>query len=120
MSGGKVLAIEGAEGTDAMLERVAQLRASGLCVNGSGVLAKGPKPGQELRVDMPAIGPRTVDLGVAAGLAGLALEAGGVLLLDRAEAIWAANAKQFAVEGLPAGSVGSVAAYRDEAASPGG
>ena len=119
VSGGKVLAIEGAEGTDAMLERVAQLRASGLGVNGSGVLAKGPKPGQELRVDMPAIGPRTVDLGVAAGLAGLALEAGGVLLLDRAEAIWAANAKQFAVEGLPAGSVGSVAVHRDEASLTG-
>lgn len=113
VAGGKVLAIEGAEGTDAMLERVAQLREDGVGVNGFGVLAKGPKPGQELRVDMPAIGPRTVELGVAAGLAGLALEAGGVLLLDRDEAIWSANAKRFAVEGLPAGSMGSTAEHQD-------
>jgi DUF1009 family protein len=98
-----------------MLERVGQLRASGAGVNRSGVLAKGPKPGQELRVDMPAIGPRTVELGVAAGLAGLALEAGGVLLLDRGEAIWAANAKRFAIEGLPARSAGSAPSYSDAA-----
>jgi DUF1009 family protein len=111
---GKVLAIEGAEGTDAMLERVGKLRASGASVNGSGVLAKGPKPGQELRVDMPAIGPKTVELGAAARLAGLALESGAVLLLDRGEAIWAANAKQFAIEGLPAANAASVPAYRHQ------
>jgi DUF1009 family protein len=65
------------------------------------VLAKGPKPGQELRVDMPAIGPRTVELAAAAGLAGLAVEAGAVLLLDRDEAIQAADRHGIAIEGLP-------------------
>jgi DUF1009 family protein len=65
-----------------------------------GVLAKGPKPGQELRVDMPAIGPRTVELAAEAGLAGIAAEAGAVLLLDRAEALRAADARGLAVEGL--------------------
>lgn len=100
VAGGRVLAIEGAEGTDAMLERVRQLR-EGENAAPSGVLGKGPKPGQELRVDMPAVGPRTVELGIAAGLAGVAVEAGGVLVLDREQAVRAADARGFAIEGLP-------------------
>jgi lipid-A-disaccharide synthase len=104
VAGGKVLAIEGAEGTDAMLKRVAELRSRGEGDAGrSGVLAKGPKPGQELRVDMPAIGPRTVELAAAAGLAGVAAEAGAVLLLDRAAALEAADSRDIAVEGLSRG-----------------
>jgi DUF1009 family protein len=99
-AGGKVLAIEGAEGTDAMLARVAALRGAG-GTPGSGVLAKGPKPGQELRVDMPTIGPRTVEAAAAAGLAGVAVEAGAVLVLDRAEAIRAADARGIAIVGVP-------------------
>jgi DUF1009 family protein len=100
---GKVLAIEGAEGTDAMLGRVASLpgrEASGVR---RGVLAKGPKPGQELRVDMPAIGPRTVEQAAAAGLAGVVVEAGAVLVLDRAEAIRAADSVGCALYGLEPG-----------------
>ena len=100
VAGGKVLAIEGAEGTDAMLERVAGLRKPGRDGSG-GVLTKGPKPGQELRVDMPAIGPRTVDLAAAAGLAGIAVEAGAVLVLGRDEAVRAADARGIAMQGLP-------------------
>ena len=98
--GGRVLAIEGAEGTDAMLRRVADLRGARAGVAPSGVLAKGPKPGQELRVDMPTIGPRTVEGAAAAGLAGVAVEAGAVLLLDRTEAAKAADAHGIAIEGL--------------------
>jgi DUF1009 family protein len=98
--GGRVLAIEGAEGTDAMLRRVADLRGARGGASPSGVLAKGPKPGQELRVDMPTIGPRTVDLAAAAGLAAVAVEAEGVLLLDRSEAVAAADASGVAIEGL--------------------
>jgi lipid-A-disaccharide synthase len=101
---GRVLAIEGAEGTDAMLGRVAALRTLAPGAAPSGVLAKGPKPGQELRVDMPAIGPRTVELAIAAGLAGAAVEAGGVLLLDREQAVGAADAGGFAIEGLAGGA----------------
>jgi DUF1009 family protein len=97
---GKVLAIEGAEGTDAMLRRVADLRGARDGASPGGVLAKGPKPAQELRVDMPTIGPRTVEGAAAAGLAGVAIEAGAVLLLDRAEAVAAADARGIAVEGL--------------------
>ena len=64
------------------------------------MLAKGPKPGQELRVDMPAIGPRTIEQAAAAGLAGVVVEAGAVLVLDRAEAIAHADARACAVHGL--------------------
>jgi DUF1009 family protein len=98
---GRVLAIEGAEGTDAMLQRVAGLREMGKPPARSGVLAKGPKPGQELRVDMPTIGPRTVTLAADACLAGVAVEAGATLLLDRAEAVAIADTRGIAVEGLP-------------------
>jgi DUF1009 family protein len=112
VAGGEVLAIEGAEGTDAMLARVAGLRSGGMAR--SGVLAKGPKPGQELRVDMPAIGPRTVEHAAAAGLAGVAVEAGAVLLLDRHAAVPAADASGVAIEGLPTASPS-----RGSAATPG-
>jgi UDP-2,3-diacylglucosamine hydrolase len=97
---GAVLAIEGAEGTDAMLQRVATFpRRDGLPAR-RGVLAKGPKPGQELRVDMPAIGPRTIEQAAAANLAGVAVEAGAVLVLDREEAVRTADAAGCAVHGL--------------------
>ena len=56
-----------------------------------GVVAKAPKPIQERRVDMPVIGPQTVELAAAAGLAGVAGEAGGVLILDRPATIAAAD-----------------------------
>ena len=97
---GRVLAIEGAEGTDVMLERVAGLGRSEGDATRRGVLTKGPKPGQELRVDMPAIGPRTIELAVAARLACVAVEAGAVLILDRDETVRAADAQGCAVEGL--------------------
>jgi DUF1009 family protein len=100
---GKVLAIEGAEGTDAMLRRVAGLPGREPSGIRRGVLAKGPKPGQELRVDMPAIGPRTVEQAAAAGLAGVVVEAGAVLVLDRAEAIRAADSVGCALYGLEPG-----------------
>lgn len=108
---GKVLAIEGAEGTDAMLRRVAELRRDAAAHGRSGVLAKGPKPGQELRIDMPAIGPRTIEGAVAAGLEGIAVEAGAVLILDKGETVQAADAAGLAMHGLPAGA-GSIAAVQ--------
>ena len=103
---GRVLAIEGAEGTDAMLERIAGLARAETDDVRRGVLTKGPKPGQELRVDMPAIGPRTIELAVTARLAGVAVEAGGVLMLDRDETIREADAHGCAIEGLARADVG--------------
>ena len=82
---GLVLAIEAQEGTDAMLARVAELPAHlrGRPGEGVGVLAKAPKPIQETRVDLPTIGPATVQGVARAGLAGIVGEAGRVLVLER-------------------------------------
>ncbi|MGH2340059.1 LpxI family protein [Segnochrobactraceae bacterium EtOH-i3] len=90
---GRVVAIEAAEGTDAMLARVTEARAARrISAKGTvGVLVKGPKPGQDLRVDLPTIGRKTIDAVKAAGLAGIAVEAGRVLIADRAATIAAAD-----------------------------
>ena len=90
---GHVLAVEAAEGTDAMLVRCAELRAIGRTGRRTraGVLVKAPKPGQEERVDLPTIGPETVGKAAAAGLAGIAVAAGQVLMAERAATIEAAN-----------------------------
>ena len=78
---GRVLAVEAAEGTDAMLERAAQFN-SGTKTGRAGVLVKWPQPIQDLRVDMPTMGPKTVELAAAAGLAGVVVAAGRVLCVD--------------------------------------
>jgi UDP-2,3-diacylglucosamine hydrolase len=85
IAGGRVLAIEAAEGTDAMLARVADMRANGrLRLSGlAGVLIKAPKRGQDLRLDMPAIGPKTIEGAAKAQLRGIAAAAGHVLILER-------------------------------------
>ncbi len=81
--GGRVVALEGAEGTDAMLERVAAMRAAGrISAKARGVLVKCAKPGQDRRVDLPTIGPSTIRNAAAAGLEGVAVEAGDALVLD--------------------------------------
>ena len=77
---GRVIAEEGQEGTEAMI------MGSGPEVSG-GILVKAMKPGQEARVDLPAIGPDTVEQARAAGLRGIAVEAGHSLILDRPEVI---------------------------------
>jgi DUF1009 family protein len=82
---GLVLAVEAQEGTDAMLARVAELPRTirGGPGDSRGVLAKAPKPIQETRVDLPTIGIGTVQAVARAGLAGIAGEAGALLVLDR-------------------------------------
>ncbi|MBB5745766.1 UDP-2,3-diacylglucosamine diphosphatase [Brevundimonas variabilis] len=90
---GLVLAVEAQEGTDAMLARVAglpaDLRGSGSARKGT--LGKAPKPIQDLRVDMPVIGTRTIELAAAAGLAGVGGLAGHLILIDREGIIAAAD-----------------------------
>lgn len=84
--GGRVVALEGPEGTDAMIARVRDLKAAGrVSAKRKGVLVKLCKPGQDMRVDLPSAGLRTVTAAAEAGLAGIALEAGRSLLLDAAE-----------------------------------
>jgi DUF1009 family protein len=80
---GRLEAIEGAEGTDGILARVAAQRGARVGARPWGVLVKRPKPGQELRIDLPAIGPDTVRRAVDAGLAGIAVLAGGALAAER-------------------------------------
>jgi DUF1009 family protein len=81
---GHVLAIEAAEGTDLMLDRVATLRREGRIRirEGIGVLVKAPKPTQDHRFDLPTIGPQTVERVARAGLAGLALTANTTILAE--------------------------------------
>lgn len=95
---GHVLAIEAAEGTDEMLKRCGALRQWGGHKR-SGVLVKAPKPGQELRVDMPVIGPRTVELAAAAGLAGIAVGQGKVMIADQADMVCLADRHHIFVTG---------------------
>lgn len=86
----RVLAIEGPEGTDRMLDRVRRLGQSwfGAKARREGaVLVKAAKRGQDLRVDMPAIGPKTVVEAARAGLSGIAVGAGSTLLLHQEEAL---------------------------------
>ncbi len=90
---GLVLAVEAQEGTDAMLSRVAGLPADlrGTTSLRKGALGKAPKPIQDLRVDMPVIGGRTLEMAAAAGLAGIGGVAGKLILIDRAAIIEAAD-----------------------------
>ncbi|MCX7644950.1 MAG: UDP-2,3-diacylglucosamine diphosphatase LpxI [Rhodobacteraceae bacterium] len=87
---GLCLGIETIQGTDALLEQVARTDPA-LRRGARGVLVKRPKPGQDLRVDMPAIGPGTVRGAAAAGLAGIVVAAGSVLILDREDTLAAAG-----------------------------
>ncbi len=93
VAGGVCLGLEAVEGTDALLARVAVLPEAkrAHAPPPAGVLVKMPKPGQDRRVDLPAIGPRTVRGAAAAGLAGIAIEAGGVQVLDRGATVAAAD-----------------------------
>jgi DUF1009 family protein len=105
IAGKRVVAIEGAEGTEGLLARVAEMRRNGRLKLAArdGVLVKIPKPSQDRRVDMPAIGMDTVAQAKAAGLAGVAIEAGGALMLDAQKLIEAAdNAGVFVVALKPA------------------
>jgi DUF1009 family protein len=98
----RVVAIEAAEGTDAMIARVADLVARGRLKigKGDGFLVKVPKSGQDLRVDMPAIGPDTLRNIAAAGLSGIGLRAGAVLVGDRAALGRQADELHLFVEGF--------------------
>ena len=113
--GGAVIAREDAAGTDAMLGRIAQPGGgaadplswawdqadavlgsaadwlTGRPDPGAGFLFKAPKPAQDRRADLPVIGPHTVQAAAAAGLAGIVIAAGGVMVLHRARTVAAAN-----------------------------
>lgn len=100
---GHVIGVEGIEGTDALLARVAQLRREGKvrARPGRGVLVKSPKAAQDLRFDLPTLGPVTVDGVIAAGLAGIGIVAGHTLVADMDATVARADRAGLFVAGLP-------------------
>ena len=92
----EVIAVEAIEGTDALIER-----AGRLCRHGGWTLVKVAGPRKDRRFDVPTVGEQTVAKLKAAGAACLAVEAGGVILVDRAQVIAAADAAGIAVVGEP-------------------
>lgn len=106
VSGRHVLAVEAAEGTDAMLGRVADMRANGRVRSptGSGVLVKAPKPGQDRRFDLPSIGPHTVEGVVRAGLAGIAVVARSTIVAEPERLIAAADRAKIFLIGTASGT----------------
>ena len=98
---GRVVALEGAEGTDGLLERVARLRIAGRIAKSGGVLVKCMKPNQDPRLDLPCIGPETATAARCAGLDGVAGDAGRALLAGRAETIAAFEEEGLFLIGMP-------------------
>jgi hypothetical protein len=90
---GAIVAVEAVEGTDALIRRAGALVGPGV------VIVKAAKPGQDLRFDVPTVGPKTVETMAEAGAAALAVEAGRTLLLDRAEMVAQANAHRITLVG---------------------
>lgn len=84
---GLVLAVEGIEGTDALIHRSADLKRKG----GGGVLVKMCKPGQDRRMDLPTVGPQTVQSIKNAGFVGIAIQSGAVLISQAEQTIKLAN-----------------------------
>jgi DUF1009 family protein len=101
---GHVVGVEDIEGTDGLLARVARLRAEGRirARTARGVLVKAPKSRQDLRFDLPTLGPRTVEGAVAAKLAGIAIVAGNTIVVEPQAVIEAADAAGLFVTGLSA------------------
>jgi DUF1009 family protein len=101
---GHVVGVEDIEGTDGLLARVARLRAEGRirARTARGVLVKAPKSRQDLRFDLPTIGPRTVEGAAAAKLAGIAIVAGNTIVVEPQAVIEAADAAGLFVTGLSA------------------
>jgi UDP-2,3-diacylglucosamine hydrolase len=101
---GHVVGVEDIEGTDGLLARIARLRAEGRirAKAARGVLVKAPKRGQDLRFDLPTLGPRTIEGAAAASLAGIAIVAGNTIVAEPQAMIEAADRAGLFVTGLPA------------------
>jgi UDP-2,3-diacylglucosamine hydrolase len=117
---GGLAAIEGAEGTDGLMQRFAEARVLvPPPVGAPVVLVKLPKPGQDLRVDLPVIGPETIENAARAGISGIAIEAGGTVVIERDRLISAADAAGIVVWGITK-DAGQVRDPTDEGIASGG
>jgi hypothetical protein len=104
--GGRVVALEGPEGTDSMIGRINELRTRGrISARRRGVLVKLCKPGQDERVDLPSAGLSTLERAREAGLAGIALEAGRALLLDQPDVVSFADQHDLFIVGIDADTI---------------
>ncbi|MCB9851940.1 MAG: LpxI family protein [Phycisphaerales bacterium] len=90
-----VIAVEAIEGTDLMIERAAQL-----CPGGGWMLIKLAKPNQDMRFDVPAIGPNTIEKLVRHKAGALVVEAGKTLVIEREKTIQLANRAKLPVVGV--------------------
>jgi DUF1009 family protein len=95
---GQILGVEGPEGTDKLVQRCKELHAEGK----GGVLVKMKKPHQDTRVDMPSVGVHTIINAYNSGLRGIAVEAGGSLVINREAVIAKADELSMFVEGIKA------------------
>jgi DUF1009 family protein len=93
---GMVLAVEAIEGTDMLLSRAATVKRKGK----DPVMVKIIKPGQETRIDFPVIGPATIEELIKYKIRGLAVEAGGILIIDQKKVIEMANKAGIFIIGL--------------------
>jgi DUF1009 family protein len=102
VGGGRILAIEGPEGTDAMLGRVRDLQKNRRVSfeKPSAILVKASKPDQDRRVDLPAIGPKTIESAAKAGLIGIAVAAHDVILVEKERLIRDADGKAIFIAGV--------------------
>lgn len=96
---GMVLGVEGIEGTDELIKRCANYKRKG----SGGVLVKLRKPQQDMRIDLPTIGQRTIDNAKQSGLNGVAIHAGNTLIVDQTELISYANKQGMFVIGIEPG-----------------
>jgi DUF1009 family protein len=99
---GHVVAVEDIEGTDGLLARIARLREQGRIrvPAGRGVLVKAPKAGQDLRYDLPTVGPRTLEGAASAKLAGIAVAAGNAIVAEPQAMIAAADKAGLFITGM--------------------
>ena len=93
---GLVLAMEAIEGTDKMVERAASLRKEGK----KPIMVKVLKPKQDMRVDLPAIGLQTIETFVQYGIGGIAVEANGILLIEKEAVIKKADENNIFIIGI--------------------
>ncbi len=101
---GHIVSVEDIEGTDGLLARVAQLRAQGRirAKPGRGVLVKAPKAGQDMRFDLPTLGPRTIEGAISAGLHGVAITAGRAIVAEPQRVVEVADKAGMFVVGVAA------------------
>ena len=93
---GLVLGVEGIEGTDELIKRCGTYRRKGE----GGVLVKLRKPNQDMRIDLPTVGVKTVETAHNSGLKGIAVHAGNALMVEEAEVIKRADEYKMFIVGI--------------------